>query len=513
MSRRRKQRSRERGSGKKPTPGLGWALKGGALLCGLLIVALVGGYFWVKSYLRSDAFRQELSRQVGGVAGGTAEFAPLAWEGSVMGSDRLTLESARSGNWQVTGLEAELDLGGLWARVWRIPRVELTSARSEWDLRQQETPSARPVSPPARPRKGGGERSSSGFLPSRAELLSLEVSDYEGQVLMESGSYQWERMRLAYKPGASPSEAVVTLRNGRLTTPMDWLGRLELGAASLRARRGRVNLLESDWRLMERGQLDLSGHWEDGAWLLEGEVADLTCGELLPIDWQQKLRGGVHGDFVVEDSPTGALTVNGSAEITDGVVGSLAFLDRLAAYAGSSSLQRLTFEQAHAHFSWQEESWELTNLVLSDEGLLRVEGRFRVEGEALDGHLRVGVPPGLLAHIPGAEEKVFLPGAQGLLWTPVRVTGTLSEPKEDLSGRMIQAAGERMFEMIPETGQWALKFGSQAMDQGTAMLLENQGLILAEGQKAVEEVINQGGDVVEEGVKAGFGILDGLLGQ
>lgn len=513
MSRRRKQRSSKRASSRKAAPWQGWLLKGGGILCGVVIVALAVAYFWVKSYLRSDDFRQELSRQVGGAASGTAEFAVLDWEGSVMRSDSLTLESSRSGNWEVAGLEAELDLGGLWARVWRIPRIELTSARSEWDLRQQATPSAKFASRPTSPRKGGGESSSSGLLPNRAELLSLAVSDYEGRVLMESGIYQWERMRLAYEPGASPSEAVVTLRNGRLTTPMDWLGRLKLGAASLRARKGRVNLLESDWTLMERGQLELSGHWEDGGWLLEGEVVDLTCGELLPVNWQQKLRGGVKGDFVVEDSATSALAVNGSGEITDGVVGSLAFLDRLAAYAGSPSLQRLTFEEAHSDFSWQEGSWGLTNLVLSDEGLLRVEGSFRVEGEALDGRLRVGVPPGLLAHLPGAEEKVFLPGAKGLLWTPVRLTGTLRQPKEDLSGRMIQAAGERMFELIPETGQWALKFGGQAMDQGTAMLLENQGLILEEGQKAAEEVINQGGDVVEEGVKAGFGILDGLLGQ
>lgn len=513
MSRRRNQRSSKSGRGKKSAAWQGWLLKGGAVLCGLVIIALVGGYFWVKSYLRSDAFREELSRQVGGAAGGTAEFAPLGWQGSVMDSDRLTLQSQRAGNWEVEGLEAELDLGGIWARVWLIPRIDLASARSEWDLRKKPGTAEPAQAAASGGRKAEKESSSSGLLPNRAEVREVTVSDYEGEIVTTGGSYQWERMRLAYEPGTSQAEAVVTLRNGRVTTPMAWLGRMKLGAASLRARAGRVNLLESDWTLMERGELELSGHWEDGEWLLEGAVADLTCADLLPVDWQKKIRGEVKGDFVVEDSANESLVVTGSVALTDGVVSSLAFLDRLAAYAGSSSLQRLTFEEAHSDFRWQADGWQLTNLVLSDEGMLRVEGRFRVEGETIDGNLRVGVPPGLLAHIPGAEEKVFLPGEKGLLWTPVRVTGTLSAPKEDLSGRMIQAAGERMFEMIPETGQWALKFGGQAMDQGTAMLLENQGLILEEGQKAVEEVIQQGGDVVEEGVKAGFGILDGLLGQ
>ena len=77
---------------------------------------------------------------------------------------------------------------------------------------------------------------------------------------------------------------------------------------------------------------------------------------------------------------------------------------------------------------------------------------------------------------------------------------------------MIWAAGERMFEMIPETGLWALRHSGEALDQGTALLLENQGLILEQGSQAVEEVIEQGSGVVEEGVKAGFGILNGILG-
>ena len=69
-----------------------------------------------------------------------------------------------------------------------------------------------------------------------------------------------------------------------------------------------------------------------------------------------------------------------------------------------------------------------------------------------------------------------------------------------------------MSEMIPETGLWALRNSGEALDQGTLLLLENRGLILEGGTKAVEEVIEQGSGVVEEGVKTGFGILNGILG-
>lgn len=164
------------------------------------------------------------------------------------------------------------------------------------------------------------------------------------------------------------------------------------------------------------------------------------------------------------------------------------------------------------------------DLVLFDEGLIRLEGDLTSRSQSLSGEFEVGVPPGLLAHIPGAEEKIFLPGKGGLLWTSVKVSGTWDHLEEDLSERMIQAAGERMFELIPETGQWALRYSGQALDQGTALLLENQGLsfgeggkIVEEGVKVVEEVLEQGGDVLEEGVgvgaEVGKGLLKGLFGQ
>ena len=154
----------------------------------------------------------------------------------------------------------------------------------------------------------------------------------------------------------------------------------------------------------------------------------------------------------------------------------------------------------------------MKDFALFDEGLLRLEGQVTSEAKALSGQLQVGVPPGLLAHIPGAEEKVFLPGKDGFLWASVNLSGTWEQPKEDLSERMIRAAGERMLEMLPETGQWALKYSGETLDQGTRLLLENQDVVLKEGTKAVEEVLEQGSDVVEEGLKTGFGILNGILG-
>jgi hypothetical protein len=121
-----------------------------------------------------------------------------------------------------------------------------------------------------------------------------------------------------------------------------------------------------------------------------------------------------------------------------------------------------------------------------------------IRGEEIDGSFQLGLVPGTLAKIPGAESRVFQPGRLGLLWTPIRVTGTLSDPKEDLTMRLIDAAGMRMFEMLPETGDKVFKFTRNALGETPSQLIDKGG-----------EVIDKGGKVI----KGAESIFKGLLGD
>jgi len=123
----------------------------------------------------------------------------------------------------------------------------------------------------------------------------------------------------------------------------------------------------------------------------------------------------------------------------------------------------------------------------------------------LDGRFRVGIMPGTLAHIPGAESKVFLRGEKGLLWAPLRITGTVDHPEEDLSARMIAAAGERMFELVPETGERALKFAQKTAAELPQNAIDAGSEVIDEGA----ELIHEGTDIIREGVG---GVLDLIPG-
>src|SRR5690606_17494858 len=93
---------------------------------------------------------------------------------------------------------------------------------------------------------------------------------------------------------------------------------------------------------------------------------------------------------------------------------------------------------------------ELRNLVLQSDGLVRVEGRIDLVGDQLEGDLAVGVVPGTMRWIPGAERLVFTEERNGFLWAPLKLAGTTTSPREDLSARLIAAAGETVVGELPE---------------------------------------------------------------
>ena len=229
---------------------------------------------------------------------------------------------------------------------------------------------------------------------------------------------------------------------------------------------------------------------------IEGEAAGVKCENVLNADWAKRLTGEVTSGFAL-DNRQGDPLASGKLTVKNGTLTALPMLDALAAYAYTRRFRVLTLSEAHTEWRWRNGEVALTNLLLASEGLMRLEGGMIIRGKNMDGLFRLGLAPGTLARIPGAETDVFAPGEHGLLWTTLRITGTLDDPKEDLSDRLIAAAGLRMFDQLPETGEKALKFTRSVLDEASPKTIEKSEKIIKETRKAVRDV---------------SGILEGILG-
>ena len=108
-----------------------------------------------------------------------------------------------------------------------------------------------------------------------------------------------------------------------------------------------------------------------------------------------------------------------------------------------------------------------------------------------------------------------MPGERGLLWAPMHLSGTLDDPKEDLSERLMAAAGARMFEIIPATGLKVLKYTQQAVEDtglgsvdqavdATKNIVEKTTDVVG----GVADTVKTGSDAVKEVGSVVEGVLD-----
>jgi len=459
------------------------------------VVALAGGYALVRNYLHSDAFRKFLSIEASKAAQVTGEFSPFRWEGLAISTE--SFEATGTGPItaiRAAGLHTEVGLGGVRRGVWEIQGSSLR--RLDVSLDTTKRPSQ--DEPPTPTSNSSSKEKSPTWFPSKAELQSIDITEVTVHALLDQGPVRANGMKVHAEQAGVKDAYRAEIKGGTIHVPLGIVPDLRLDRVQLRYQNQQVFLTEAALEAWKNGRISATGEWDIGSrrFSAEGKVSDIKCDEVLNDDWSKRLTGDVVSDFIF-DNHTGTPQTRGKLILQNGVVTALPVLDALAAYADTRRFRILTLDEAHTEWRWKKGEIALTDLVLSSDSLVRLEGTLTIRGQQLDGVFRLGLAPGTLASIPGAETDVFAPGERGLLWSTLRITGTLDDPKEDLSERLIAAAGIRMFDQIPETGEKVMKFTQSILGDSSSKTIEKGVKILEEGSKTVREV---------------SGILDGILG-
>lgn len=475
--------------------GAGWL---GKALIGLILLGVVGGallYASVRGYLHSDAFRRFLSAKVSAAARVDGRFTPFRWDGLAV--DTSGFDATGTGvvrELRLEGLHTEVGLSGLRRGAWQIKDSRVQRVEVLLDGRKSGDEGIRASRPPETPVPEGGKS----WLPKEVEVQGVDVAEIAARALFENGELAVSGVRARVEPGGAKHAYRVELADGTIRPPLPLVPEVRLRRAKLRWQDGQAFLSSLNASVYQDGAIEATGEWDaaSGKYTAEGAVTDVRCDEVFNDTWAKRVSGRMESDFSLENHG-GPLVARGRLTIRDGVLTALPVLDALAAYADTRRFRVLSLGEARTDWRWKSGELFLSNLTLASEGLVRLEGSLKVRDRNLDGLFRLGLAPGTLARIPGAETHVFAPGERGLLWTPLRITGTLDDPKEDLTDRLISAAGLRMFDVIPETGEKVIKFSR-------SLIGETPGKAVDQGVKIIE----RGADVVE-GVG---GVLDGILG-
>jgi hypothetical protein len=427
------------------------------------LVCAVAAFFvaeaWLNSYLGSEPFRHRTEAAVGRALKAGARLAPLQRQGTTLASETLQLQGQPGASFasaELQGVRAEVDLSGLWQRLWRIEH--LSFQRLQVDLnpavsggKAAESPAgASPAStlegfepgqsPPA-PLAGLGFLA--GLLPNRTRIASLHT-DRAGFSLLGA---ELRQSRLTALPSEAANGWEVALESGELSAP--GLPLAELQEAKFSLRNGGGVLRSSRLRIKKGGQAFLSGEWSaDGTRDFHAKLENAAAEPFLPVWWQTRIAGLLQGSLRWQSGGGEPSTLSGDLRLTNGKLEAFPLLSQLDTFVGSPRFRQVALKTASAKLRRSAGRTEFSEIDLDADGILRIQGKLLVQNGTLDGRMQLGIPPAVIQWLPSARSKIFGEPRDGFVWAPFTVTGALEQPVEDLTPRLAGAAVEAVTDTL-----------------------------------------------------------------
>jgi hypothetical protein len=193
---------------------------------------------------------------------------------------------------------------------------------------------------------------------------------------------------------------------------------------------------KSEGRIRVTGQ---AGMRDDKSVSAEMDFSGIPVDPWVPNAWASLFRGVAFGEVVWQGSD---LTLErssgrGNFRIEGGRVAGAPFLDDAAAVTGKKSIEEIKLSRFAFTFAWKYPQAEVNEIDIEAKGVFCLQGTVEIDNRRLNGTLQLGATPQYLEWLPRAE-RVFARERNGYLWTTVRLTGTVDDPREDLSPRVAE---------------------------------------------------------------------------
>ena len=474
-----KKSNKSKASNSRAKRGLRWKILFGIIF--LLVAVGIVIYQKTMTFLHSEEFRKQIALEVGAEMGTKGEFQEFNWNGMSLSTDGYNAEG--EGAIQKVNIEdvkLDVDFSYIKRDKFKLKNVKVQNMSVSIDLEKDFI------------QFEGEKRKKSlleELLPDHAELYDAEVENMQMNVVTSGESYSFEH--LAAKVKKSDDGYDLEVEGGTFDLPLSIVEDVNLKSATLKQRGEEVYLNQSEFSIFDSGKLNITGFVNlsrsaRDLYELDGKLSDLRCKDVFPANWQKNLKGEVVATFSVKPDRNNEPIIKGHLEIENGTLEALPVLNKVAYYLADSKYRTIQFETFECDFEKRGEVITLKNIILSSKGLLKVEGNLEIDGEKLDGRFDIGLPANKLTNIPGAETIVFKAGKDKLHWATVNIGGVIGDIKEDLTDRLIAAAGRRMVEGALEMGGALLKpeMREKIMDAPSDVL------DIIDGEKSLKDGLN-----------------------
>ena len=447
----------------------------GVVLLVLFVSALLFAKSAVRGWLKGDEFRDWLVRKASVALRANVELAETDWQGAEIYSDSFIAEGNEEAGFSKLSLDGiRARTGGVEQGAFKIPEVTVNRFQMEFSPdRKRRPPGEDREAPVAKPKVPGWLAK---YLPNRAEVGDVILSSARVDVKRADGStpFLMQGVKATVEPDFHTKVWEIQGQGGNIRIPDQ--PEIDLKDLAMRWRESELFIDRCGLGIYENGHVDGSGEINfsgEGNFNLELEISSIDVDELAEGEWKERLGGTISGPFTITGRP-GAFVYEGTMNVAEAKIEAIPVLTVVAEYTRNDQFKHLVLSEAKTDFTKVGGKTNLENIVLQSDGLVRVEGDMVIQGEMIAGQFQVGVAPGTLRWIPGAERQIFTEQREGFLWTPMSLSGTVSEPKEDLSARLIVAAGEEILKGLPAG---VLKEAQKLLNSGDGQKTTPGGLI------------------------------------
>lgn len=406
-------------------------------------------------YVESDAFRVAMEEETAkGLHFPRAQYAPIRRTAALTAhSETFEADHGQKAMKSLVahGITAKFDPWGVLVRQWRLDDVHVQSGDVEIQIYE-----AHPEPVKAKPWFAI-------FLPNRVYLKSIHS---------DQANITW-RFR-DERAGFFGTQLLIT-PNGRDFDYVATGGRLKMAAApDLDLRRTHVLITKA---LLTLYDLDLASDSQSGesiraqghAGLGQDKSIDVKVNfnsvpisQWVPAEWKGHFKGSAFGDihWTGKNPKLESSSGEGSLRIDNGRVDDVPLLKKLAEFARKKSFERLDLNECLLGFAWRYPEIDVKDITIEEKGKFRIEGEISVKRRLLRGTIRLGLTREYLDWLPNPEE-VFSRRSRGYLWTDVHLSGTIDEPRQDLSQRIIElfkdSPGAYLGLLFRQFGDWLKK--------------------------------------------------------
>jgi len=427
----------------------------------LVIAAGVAVFFspLLTRYVEGDAFRVAMEEETAkGLHFPQARYAPIRRTGALTEqSDSFKADNGQKAmkSLDAHGITAKFDPWSVFLRQWRFTDVRVQSGDVEIQIYE-----ANPEAVPSKPWFAIS-------LPNRVYLEKIESEQANITWRFRGERAGFFGTHLLITPNGRDFEYVAT--GGRLK--MVPVPDLDLRRTHILITKTLLTLYDLDLASDSRSDesirvLGHAGLGQDKSIDVKADFNSVPIGQWLPAEWKDLLKGTVFGDihWTGKDPKLESSSGEGSLRINNGRVDDVPLLNKLAELAQKKSFERLDLDECSLGFAWRYPEIEIKDITIEEKGKFRIEGEISIKRRLLRGTIRLGLTRGYLDWLPNPEE-VFSRRSSGYLWTDVHLSGTIDEPRQDLSQRIIElfkeSPGAYLGLLFRQFGDWLKKtFGS-----------------------------------------------------